>query len=225
MHRRSEHLAVPFLVDSYISIDCYHQLTPHGHWSHEFCSSFWSSVTPFLLNVYERGACHCNCPGENASGEVDSVKMDRLQFYTGFIPYEIIMLNQIRDFATFEPRRIAALRRRIHWAHENAEKWQRQEFNKFLLAMMSPTLGNVEYRRTIGGIFYDQGLFYLSKDYYQFINGLARKAIMPLFANVLKGTLKPIYSSTVSLSLVLMLLCSLIEAEKKGFSQWCVRYY
>lgn len=145
--------------------------------------------------------------------------MDQLQFYTGFIPREIVMLNQIRDFARFESQRVAAFRRRAHWAYENASEWQRQEFNKFLIAMMGPTLERVEDRRMIAGIFYDQGLFYLSKDGYQFINGLARKAIMPLFANVLKGTLRPIYSSTVSLSSMFYVIMFTYRSRKKGFGQ------
>ena len=127
-------------------------------------------------------------------------------------------LNEIRDFSNFESERVTAFRNRVLLAYEKASEWQREEFDKFLLAIMEPKF---EEAKMIPGVFYDQGLFYLSNEGYQFINGLARKAVVPLFAKTLKRPLKPIYSTTVSLSsMMLLMLCLFIEAERKHFGQW-----
>jgi hypothetical protein len=134
-------------------------------------------------------------------GTIDKIKMEKLKWYTGYLPREIQKLKEKGDFQSFEMARIADFRSRANTLYKNCTKQEQEEFNTFLISTMIPRYEGQSTNLAIGS-FYDKGLFYRSdRGIYECISGPARKALMPLLSNALMQKLPPIDSETVGLPL------------------------
>jgi hypothetical protein len=135
---------------------------------------------------------------KDSKGQVDLVKISKLEWYTGFLPREIQLLNTMRDFDKFERARTGKFRERALQLYSDYSLEKRRVFNDFLVKVLVPKYGGHAYVMYELGPFYDKGLFYQNSLGFEVISGPARNALLPLLSEAIKQNLKPVNSISVS---------------------------
>jgi hypothetical protein len=127
-------------------------------------------------------------------GKIDQTKMEKLQWYTGYLPREIRMLKEKGNFQDFEQQRTSEFKARATELFKKCTEDERQECSEFLKKVMVPRYGGRVGTMANIGSFYDKGLFYKSPLGFECISGPARTALTPVLAAALQHKLPPINS-------------------------------
>ena len=125
--------------------------------------------------------------------------MEKLKFYTGYLPREIQLLKQIGDFEEYEKQRISNYQERADQLYGSLKNdFERKEFHEFLKMTLIPRyFKGMPVKIGVVGSFYDKGLFYKSGPGFECISGPAKKALNFLLSSALQRDLKPIDSVEV----------------------------
>ena len=128
--------------------------------------------------------------------------MEKLKFYTGYLPREIQLLKQIGNFEAYETDRIAEFKSRALRLEKSLDDFQHKEFHEFLKMTLIPRYHNKiageQLDKGVVGSFYDKGLFYKSgTGHFECISGPAKKALNSFLSSALQRDLKPIDSVEV----------------------------
>ena len=125
--------------------------------------------------------------------------MEKLEWYTGYLPREIRILKEVGNFQKFEEQRTNEFKSRANALYEKCSDLQQQEYNEFLRRVLVPRYGGHVGNMANIGSFYDKGLFYKSPLGFECISGPAKNALTPLLSAVLRQYLPPINSVEVCL--------------------------
>jgi hypothetical protein len=124
-------------------------------------------------------------------GKIDQLKMDKINFYTGFFLREIMMLKKENGFLKFEAQKFAQLKESLNLNQKISNNWI--HFNQFLLQIFTRFHRNSVDEESIRD-FCSGDFFYKSDGGYMCVSGLVRNFLKPSLANALKENLKPISS-------------------------------
>jgi len=166
-------------------------LPPSERWRLRHFIPFTRNEVTALLSSKETSIAFPPDMLRNSEGELDDRKLDQLQWYTGFLPGEMIALCKLESFEAFEKERNSLFKTRIENLFSRPELSNLQPLNNtFLVRSCFGRYGKFFTDLWSVGHWLDTDLFYRSVgSSFECISGLARNALRPYLSSALKEAL------------------------------------